>query len=154
MTGDWLAAIETAAADSTLDDTQLVDLLADVRDTIRQLRLLDDELVARIADGKTQGELVADRATIRYSRSGEKWDRDAANRNIMSLERDLAASDRANAAVDPDTGEIVPTWEQALAVIDSYWLRGNPRKTPMREAGLDPDEYTEGGTRTVRIELA
>lgn len=147
--------VEQALALDDLAESIAVDLLDAVRRLQRDLRLLDSELETRIAAGHRSGDVVCDgRAVIRWSADKVEWDRDAARRAILSLEREIAVSDdKANAAVDPDTGEIVPTWEQALAVLQKYWLLGNPRTTPMKAAGLDPSEFraTSGGRPRVDL---
>lgn len=157
--GQELTSFIDEAISEGLDDKQALGLLKVIRDVTKYLRIFDDELVKRISAGKSQGELVEDRATIRYGSKKTEWDRAGARHAILALERDVACSDRLNTAVDPETGEVVPTWVQCLAVVDRYWLQGpkgdrvDPLVTPIKAAGLDPNEFRATSGRTVIVEL-
>lgn len=150
--------LESAATDETLDVSELVDLLVQVRAMKDRLGLIESELVSRLARGRKQGEtLDGGRAVVNYGSTKIVWDRDAARRAILSRERELAISN-GDWAVDPDTGEKIPTWEAAVQVAEKYWLIGpkgtdriDPLVTPMREAGIDPDDFRTRTGRTISV---
>jgi len=145
--------VEQALALDALDDTAAVNLLVGLRALKRDLSVLDDELVQRIAAGHRNNDVIADgRATVRWSAAKQEWDRDAARRAILSLEQEIAVAS-GDAAVMPDTGEKVATWQQAVDVVSKFWLLGNPRTTPMVEAGLDPNEFRSMSNRRPRVDL-
>lgn len=146
--------LESAATDDTLDVSEQVELLRQVRAMRSQLALIESELVARIAHGRRHGETVdGGRAVVKYGAERTTWDRDAARRGILALEREKAISE-GEWAIDPDTGEKVPTWEAALEVVQRYWNLADPRVTPMKEAGLDANEYRTRTGRTTRVETS
>jgi hypothetical protein len=144
--------LETAAVDDTLDVSELIDLLTQVRAMRSRLGLIESEIVGRIARGRSHGEVLdGGRAVVKYGAERTTWDRDAARRGILALEREHAITS-GEWAIDPDTGEKVPTWEAALEVVQRYWNLADPRVTPMKEAGIDPSEYRTRTGRTVRVE--
>jgi hypothetical protein len=107
---------------------------------------------AGLPHGRRHGEVLdGGRAVVKYGAERTTWDRDAARRGILALERETAIA-AGEWAVDPDTGEKVPTWEAALEVVQRYWNLADPRVTPMREAGIDPNEYRTRSGRTTRVE--
>lgn len=142
-----------------MDDRGKVGLLTVLRDLRRELAIIDDDLVTQLAATRSNGETIEDIAVVRFGSQRTEWDRDAAYRAIMARAREDACADTANCAVDPDTGERSPTWEQAVAAFEAFYVRGekgirvDPLVRPMRDAGHDPSEFRATHGRTVRVEI-
>ena len=133
------------------DTSTQIDVLRRIRQTITDLKLLENDVVQAIAKGQPAGSITGEAAEITYSQKSVKWDRPAAQNAILRLERDIAVTE--DFAVDPDTGEKVPTWDQAVKVIQKYWLLGNPRTTPMKEAGIEPNDFSDSDGWNVGVKL-
>lgn len=90
-------------------------------------------------------QVVPDVAVLvrNWSRSRSDWDSDQLLRDLMRNMRDTVTP----AAVDPDTGERVHTWEQAVnALRKGYGLKGyHASITTIREHGLDVGDYSTQG---------
>lgn len=142
-------------AENALDeDPSPLSLLRIIRSLRRDLSIIEDDLVRQLADGHRNNEVICDgAATVKWAAASVEWDRDAARRAILALEQEMAIAS-GEAAVNPETGEKVATWQQAVDVVSRYWLLGNPRTTPMNEAGLDPADFRTINHRKPRIEFA
>lgn len=84
---------------------------------------------------------------LNVSKSRKAWQSDVLRVDALRAARERAQVDSLVAAVDPSTGEPVLTWQQAVDAVSGLWsLSGsNVRLTALRELGLDPDDYCEGG---------
>ena len=133
------------------DTSTRIEILRQIRRTVADLKLLEADVVQAIAAGQPAGPIVGEAAEVTYSQKSVKWNRPAAKNSILRLERDIAVTE--DFAVDPDTGEKVPTWDQAVKVIEKYWLLGNPRTTPMKEAGIEPNDFKDSDGWNVGVKL-
>lgn len=74
-----------------------------------------------------------------WTKNRSKWDNDALVRDVLrQLQAELPPH-----AVEPDTGERVHTWEQAVtALLRTFSIGGyQARITQLQRLGLDPSEY-------------
>lgn len=134
-----------------MDTANLIETLRRVRQTMGDLKLLEADIVKAITEQRPAGPIDGESAEVTYSQKSVKWNRGAAKNAILQLERDIAVSE--DSAVDPETGEKIPTWDQAVKVIDKYWLLGNPRTTPMKEAGIEPNEFRDSDGWNAGVKL-
>lgn len=74
-----------------------------------------------------------------WSKPRSKWNNEALLRDVLrQLQAELPAH-----AVEPDTGELVHTWEQAVSgLLRTFSIGGyQARITQLQRLGLDPSEY-------------
>ena len=148
---DALIAGGDIASDYSNED--LVPTLAELRERITLLKIVERDIVDRLAEGHKNNATVNDRYIVKRAAPKYVWDRPAANNAIMALGRDMAAADVAEAVVDPETGEKVASWDQCLKWCDKFWLRGNPKTTPMNDHGMDVTEFRASESGAAKVEL-
>jgi hypothetical protein len=110
-----------------------------VRDTVKALRMIDDDLSDRIAEQLPGGweDFNSGRVEVKPSVQRTKWDHE-------SLWAQVTARGRDERQVDKDTGEVLESEGEAVARTLRACVGQGPWKvTGLREIGLDPDEYCE-----------
>lgn len=78
-----------------------------------------------------------------WSKARSQWSHEPLKRDALEAAKHMTAPH----AVDPETGEMTYTWDQAVRALDAlYHLAGyNARVTEIRRLGLDVSDYaTEG----------
>ena len=119
----------------SLDD--LVENLLDTRERIQQLRDHERFLIDEIHDAAPQRKNETAFGLVEVSkRRNRKWDHEEATKHVVARALD-------ERAVDPDTGEIEPSWVAVTRALREcagigYWQVG-----ALRDRGLDPDEFAE-----------
>jgi|GEM_PF-4942284 hypothetical protein len=134
-----------------LGDDDRVAILAEIRERKTLLGLVEQDLVEVLAEGHKNNATVNDQYIVKRAAPKYVWDRPAANNAIMALGRDMAAAEAE--LVDPDTGEKVASWDQCLKWCDKFWLRGNPKTTPMNDHGMDVSEFRASESGAAKVEL-
>lgn len=119
----------------------LIEELLDLRATIAELRGRERDLVEMIHatayDAGIGRKFEAAGAQVELARSRNKrWDHEEAMRHVVARALD-------ERTIDPDTGEVEPSWATvARAVMEcagiGYWRVG-----ALKDKGLDPDEFFE-----------
>jgi len=110
-------------------------LLADVRYVTAEIR---DHTARALSAGKVRRITVEGVATMEASSTSERTDwQDQALMTAMLNER--VAKD-AGFLIEPTTGLKIPMGD--LAAVMLSWFRPAWRLTPIRAAGLDPDDYS------------
>lgn len=126
-------------------------VLADVRSVTNTVR---ERTAEALAEHKVRRLTIDGLATVEGTSSSERTEWDHHPLLTAMLDAEFATPILAN----PDTGELISTEEMATAILS--WFRVEWRLTPIRDAGLDPDDYStqpkdEDGkplrTPTVRI---
>lgn len=134
MNGECLPHAEVGHGLS-LDD--LVENLLQTRERIQQLRDHERFLIDEIHDAAPQRKNETAFGLVEVSkRRNRKWDHEEATKHVVARALD-------ERAVDPDTGEIEPSWVAVARALRecagiSYWRVG-----ALRDRGLDPDEFAE-----------
>lgn len=79
------------------------------------------------------------------------WSSEPLKRDALQAAKGMTAPH----AIDPETGEMMHTWEQAIAAIDRlYNLAGyNARVTAIRDLGLDVRDYATEGQWRPRVSI-
>lgn len=135
------------ALDELLDDVRLVHSLAS--------RRLGERMHAEHVDRLDRDDAPPVELNVSKSRTG--WQHDRLREKVVSTLRQLAIGDVDRVAVNPATGEPVPTFDQALdGLLYVYRLGGDAAKLGrtlkdgttkggLRSLGIDPDDYCQGG---------
>jgi len=129
------------AGDAEPED--LVATLDEIRNVQKILAVVKDDIVAAVCKDRAAGALVGT-AEVSWRKKGEKFDKAAAARSILAREYELATASPDH-AVDPETGEVVPTWQQAMDAVNRHWNLPNPRKTSMKTIDIDPKLFASDG---------
>lgn len=109
-------------------------VLADVRSVTANVRKAAAEA---LADHKVRRMTIDGLATVEGTSSSDRTDWQDKELMTEMLERYLGDS----IIVSSDTGELTSPEEVAAAVL--RWVRVEWRLTPIREYGLDPDDYSD-----------
>lgn len=161
---DAAAVLAAAAADLNrllADEADEVDGLADLARTMldmeragRLVKYVNDELNTRASaamepprprkrsDGPQDDSIrvhgIAE-LTRQWKRSRTEWRNESLLADALKSLREQYEPD----AVDPDTGERIHSWVQAVDAISTlfYLSGGNVRLTALRQAGLDEGDY-------------
>lgn len=123
--------------------------LAELRAARKALADWEDVLAEFVADGIGRNTVHVDGVGAVEAKRGAKrteWDHDALWRTVVARARD-------ERAVDPDTGEVVESEGEAVGRVLAECARPAWRLTPLRDRGIDPDEYchTQPGRISVVI---
>ncbi len=119
----------------SLDD--LVENLLDTRERIQQLRDHERFLIDEIYDAAPQRKNETAFGLVEVSkRRNRKWDHEEATKHVVARALD-------ERAVDPDTGEIEPSWVAVTRALRECAGIGYWRVGALRDRGLDPDEFAE-----------
>jgi hypothetical protein len=148
-------AADDAVNQETVSTETLVELYAAIDKAVPELRQVQAAIAEKCAAVVPPGGAVVGQrfVTPRRSKSRKGWKHDVLNHAVLTAGRDAATAE--SSVADPYTGEKVPTWDQAVEWIKTFWpLGGNGvRITPLRAIGLDPDEFadTEAGAWTLEV---
>lgn len=110
------------------------------------------ELARRVSD-----LMETDEADVPgLARLERKWSRSRTDWQNAQLLADVlrgAQASTAPHAVDPETGELVFTWAQAITAVTRFYnLTGyNVRLTPLKQIGLDAGDYSTQGPWRARV---
>lgn len=154
----FLDELNESADGGEIERHEAIDLLATVRILVRELKVLDDTLVGTISAGVGNMETVDERARVRWGKTSVRWNKGEDGvydvvPEIFRAEHQLAL-ESTDTAVDPETGERVATWSQAVEAISTHWNLAGPRVTALKERlGLDPDEFRKSGKSKATVEL-
>lgn len=119
----------------SLDD--LVENLLETRERIQQLRDHERFLIDEIYDAAPQRKNETAFGLVEVSkRRNRKWDHEEATKHVVARALD-------ERAVDPDTGEIEPSWVAVTRALRECAGIGYWRVGALRDRGLDPDEFAE-----------
>lgn len=161
MIGDIVKLIDALRSEPLADPSDLSGMVEARRTLDRARAVLADVIAAIDADIQTalarQGlrEAVVNGTKVTIRPGGwVGWDNDRLRHAVLSRARDMAlAIDRENTAVNPDTGERVPTWDQAVrAIVDVWPLAGyQARAQALKALQLDPSEFAERGPDRLSI---
>lgn len=128
---------EALQADPTIETAAR--LLIAVADTVKALKVAEDELHAFLCDTLPGGGCIVDGVGYVTRKPGTKrakWDHDELVRRVVALARD-------ERLVNADTGEYEPVEDAVVRVLRecagfSYW-----RVTALQPRGIDVDEFCE-----------
>lgn len=138
--------------DATLSEVVRVMMVAnEVEEIVAHMRgALHDIADALMEDNEQTVPDIA-RLIRNWSRKRSDWQSEQLRGDAL---RALKASVPAH-AVDPETGEAVHTWDQAIAAVSRvYNLAGyNARVTALRDIGLDVGEYSTQGPWQPKITI-
>ena len=121
---------------------QLITTLAeleDCRERIKEMRLWERDVIDRIHELDPPYEAIyagVGKATINKSK-GKRWDHEAMWNVLVARARDARLIDKETGEVLESEGQAVRRVLEQCAYV-SYW-----RLEPLKEYGIDPDEYYE-----------
>ena len=129
--------------DTTIDN--LVHELLDTRDRIQRLREHERTLVAAIHDEADQRKTETRYGLVEVAkRRNRKWDHDEAVKHVVARALD-------ERQVNPDTGEVEPSWVAVARALRECAGIGYWRVGALRDRGLDPDEFAETTSDTLSV---
>ena len=117
---------------------EFVSLLVAIRDLRADLAFVASELEKGLLDRNPPKRFAVDgnEVEVKKSTTRTKWQND----DLMKVVVARALDERLS---DPDTGEMLEPGWQTVARVISLCMRPSWRLTPLRERGIDPDEFSE-----------
>ena len=126
---------------------ELVADLLDTRARITELRDRERELIDALHDAAPGRKTETQHGLVEISkRRNRRWDHDETIKHVVSRALD-------ERAIDPNTGEVEPSWAVVARAIRECAGIGYWRVTALRDRGLDPDEFAETTSETKSVQV-